>query len=98
MHGNDLFCISRIQEYIVKFKELFFHGLNLTWVLVRLCAGGVLWCHAELVKVLSKAWNCHNRQRDGNQAPRASPASLREREHGVVLVPDQYLRRRCDRF
>ena len=48
MHENDLFCISfldggtlqPIQEYIVKFKELFFHGFNLTWVLVR-CVGGV---------------------------------------------------------
>ena len=59
------------------------------------CVGGVLWCHAELVKVLSKAWNGRNRRRrDRNQAPRASPASLREREHGVVPVPDQYLRRR----
>jgi hypothetical protein len=65
MHENDLFCISfldggtlqPIQEYIVKFKDLFFHCFNLTRAFVRLCVGGVLWCHAELVKVLSKAWN-----------------------------------------
>ena len=49
MHENDSFCISfldggtlqPIQEYIVKFKELFFHGFNLMRVLVRLCVGGV---------------------------------------------------------
>jgi len=89
--------LEPIQEYIVKFKELFFHGFNLTRVLVRLCVGGFLWRHAEL-NVLSKAWNGRNRWCDGNQAPRASPASLRERERGVVPVPDQDLRRRCDRF
>ena len=86
--------LEPIQEYIVKFKELSFHCFNLTRVLVRLCVGGV----AKLVKVLSMACNGRNHWRDGNQAPRASPASLREREHGVVPVPDQYLRRRCDRF